>query len=275
MAIIESKGDGYSLFNGVKLPSLPEWDKATYPYALFYTAQNGTLFNLIASPVPYSYSTSYNNGVNEYAAVFLPEKTTKMIFQFKSGATSWSYRMTNANMANGLDVNTAPVGWSNHDIINIDDNSVYLAASEPISLDGMNVIEWDGDTEGLEQWDTQLYYLVSNKTDVDVEKHYHAVSLAVSTNKTTQKANMSFNTSQAYATASTFARYAGKAYVGSLAKGLYLGGKASGAKYTSLFAYYPIEPEQPEIDRGTLFLLYRIFSPDVFYAITGKEHWAE
>jgi hypothetical protein len=33
--------------------------------------------------------------------------------------------------------------WSNHDILNAD-GSVYFAASDPIPLDGMNVIEWDG-----------------------------------------------------------------------------------------------------------------------------------
>lgn len=36
-----------------------------------------------------------------------------------------------------------------------------------------------------------------------------------------------------------------------------------------------VSEEQPELSRGLLFLLYRMFSPAVFHALTGKKHWAE
>jgi hypothetical protein len=35
------------------------------------------------------------------------------------------------------------------------------------------------------------------------------------------------------------------------------------------------EPAVPEMSRGQLYLLYRMFSPVVFYALTGKRHWME
>lgn len=37
----------------------------------------------------------------------------------------------------------------------------------------------------------------------------------------------------------------------------------------------PKEETEPELSRGLLFLLYRMFSPAVFHALTGKRHWME
>jgi hypothetical protein len=51
--------------------------------------------------------------------------------------------------------------WSNTDILN-EDGSLYQATSAPISLDGMNVIEWDGDTTGLVSSSANTHYKVSD-----------------------------------------------------------------------------------------------------------------
>lgn len=47
------------------------------------------------------------------------------------------------------------------------------------------------------------------------------------------------------------------------------------ATLTAVWEEVVVEPEEPELSRGQLFLLYRLFSPAVFHALTGKWHWME
>ena len=162
---------------------------------------------------------------------------------------------------------------SNYDILNTADNSVYLAVSEPISLDGMNVIEWDGDITGLEKHPTVPAYLVSKATDVDVAKEIIYVTETEYGVKAAFKGSFTENNGTYMRPPIWYVADASEAYPTS---GVFI--LKNSSIQCKLFAYYPIEPaepEQPEIDCGTLFLLYRIFSPDVFNAITGKKHWAE
>lgn len=41
------------------------------------------------------------------------------------------------------------------------------------------------------------------------------------------------------------------------------------------YASLDVLDAEGEISRGALYLLYRIFSPDVFHAMTGKKHWTD
>lgn len=161
MAVIESKGDGFSLFNGVKLPSLPEWDKTVYPYAMIYDYES-IRNTLIVSTIPLSVIVSAGR------VTATAECYTRL--QNKSDESPWVLGNETARAA-GWKINGLPI-WSNYDIINTDDNSVYLSASEPISLDGMNVIEWDGDTTGLEQITSTTLYDINVDINLDSTKGY-------------------------------------------------------------------------------------------------------
>lgn len=136
MAVTESKGNGYALYNGVKLPNIDTvWtDKNNCPYAC--TILLGTDYGTVISSFPFMVV----DGVTV-------AKGSIYIFALTDG--SWS-EAPSGTLDDYTTVAGAPPFWASHDITNFADGSVYLAASAPIPLDGMNVIEWDGVTEGLE-----------------------------------------------------------------------------------------------------------------------------
>jgi hypothetical protein len=160
MAVKETKGDGYALYNGVKLPKLPEWDKEKYPYAMTNRDVENNIYTL-------SVYTGRMAVVNDEVAA---ESTgTYGIDWSLSEDGAWvdpvEYKVRGA-----YPLTDYPIIWTNTDIINTADNSVYLSASDPIPLDGMNVIEWDGDTTGLESLSSQCYF-VSYNTDLDTTRN--------------------------------------------------------------------------------------------------------
>lgn len=127
------------LYNGIPLPNVNEvWTddlKAEYPNAAI-TLASGIYYFSYYSTTP----TANQHGVIQGA--------NGRTYQATSGESTW----TKSSVATALTPRT-PI-WSNYDIYYADDveevgGTLYLAASDPIPLDGMQVIEWDGDTEGL------------------------------------------------------------------------------------------------------------------------------
>ena len=155
-------------------------------------------------------------------------------------------------------------------------NGVKVLASEvpegaeSIPLDGMNVIEWDGDTTGLETLMSNAYF-VSHNTDVDTDKDVVYVSTGGVNPQFGITAQQNFGIG--YWGINRVMNYSTVASEDYPIVGIEFLSSSKG--YTSLFAYYPIAEEQPEIDRGTLLILYRMFSPAVFHALTGKTHWSD
>lgn len=138
MAVTTSSGNGFALYNGVKLPNVESaWDKTKYPYALIARFDETIVY---FSTKPFYVDTN--------ADLCLTEVGTMCSYVNDTG---WQDPETITGYpANEPIFNTDgdAIVWTSHDIPNAD-NSVYLAASAPISLDGMTVIEWDGDTTGL------------------------------------------------------------------------------------------------------------------------------
>lgn len=111
------------LYNGVRLPKLPEWDKETYPYA-------------------YVGITTYQ-GIEEYRAYFAKEKHTK-----SSSAMGFitedviRYRLIDGQWVEhgpGISAIIASPLWSNVDIYynsSVEEvgGTLYLAASEPVPV---------------------------------------------------------------------------------------------------------------------------------------------
>lgn len=158
MAITEISGDGYALYGSVKLSVLPDWDKEAYPYVVI-TKTLGIAnlkpyvldYTLWAAQSPFyvykdkqsSLSTSLRFGAN-------PIEYIKCVATKESGFV-WGEVIVANTETTGSDYVTTGTSaiWANTDLL-ADDDTLYLAASTPISLDGMNVIEWDGDTTDLE-----------------------------------------------------------------------------------------------------------------------------
>lgn len=138
--VTETNGDGYALYNGVKLPNIDSvWtDKEAYPYSCIFVAGNGAITGLYIATVPF-----VRNSKN-----MLSFNSDGFLSCYTINDGSWEFAFSDTVVNNESTYSGMDVVWTNTNILN-SDNSTYLAASDPISLDGYNVIEWDGNTEGL------------------------------------------------------------------------------------------------------------------------------
>lgn len=154
--VVESKGDGYALYNGVKLPDIESvWtDKGKYPYAciLFY---DNTTYCLFLS----------TDKLRKRASTLVGGKDGVKGIQYQMENGSWSFLM-NRDFGGTAGAMYAPAIWSSYDL-NDTGGNLILAATSPLPLDGMQVIEWDGDTtglDGLELSETITAYRVADYT---------------------------------------------------------------------------------------------------------------
>lgn len=107
------------LYNGVRLPKLPSWDKTVYPYAAIYI---GLRKYLICSAEPFSMSTDSSGALQ----IGLPDNTAYLEFAVSGGA----WVETNTLYLDTTDYPAENWLWTNTNILN-EDGSVYLALSEP------------------------------------------------------------------------------------------------------------------------------------------------
>ena len=116
------------LYNGVRLPALPKWDKTVYPYAYITRYRYSPLYSLYvtASPVSVLYIGSIiNNGGD--------------INQFYYGALSDELKDWRDWGLEWPDSGEEITVWSNSDVYYADDVSdvggtIYLSASDPVPV---------------------------------------------------------------------------------------------------------------------------------------------
>jgi hypothetical protein len=124
------------LYNGVELPELPEWDKETYPYAALAVSMNG---ELPLGSILYCSTSPIEAVPRESTYWFCPREDSEyvcfiwdLIFNKDTEFGHETKGTCRTDEAFGF---SDAVHWSNHDIYNRDDDSLYLAASNPIRLD--------------------------------------------------------------------------------------------------------------------------------------------
>lgn len=120
------------LYNGVRLPALPEWDRVKYPYAFIYKryspVSRAYVCDLVALPeVAYAYMSSggwavYVGDVDRLGWRVIADSAGNFSTEWQLLETAW----------NGY---VAPPGltWANFGVLN-EDGTVYLAASEPVPV---------------------------------------------------------------------------------------------------------------------------------------------
>lgn len=165
--VTESDGDGYSLYNGVLLLTLPEWNEDVYPYAVLQGMNGSYRFIVSSSPI---YITVVNG--NEYVSV--SSNASGRWWEFHDGGNSWAI----GSYSSVSPVVSLPVFWANYDV-QYEDGTLYLDSSEPISLDGYNIIEWDGDTTGLEFISAYNVYVLTD-VNSDVVNAFTVMNLSYS-----------------------------------------------------------------------------------------------
>ena len=134
------------LYNGVRLPKLPEWDRVAYPYAAIYTYHGkhepyNPIYRLVLSDSPFKIIYA-NSGLGYFYTAIKCYGNYIAYWKIKT-ADDWSGDGSGADgMSFSLDDETGAVIWANTDIFYADDYSadetlagtLYLAASEPIPV---------------------------------------------------------------------------------------------------------------------------------------------
>ena len=240
MAVIESKGDGYALYGGVKLPSLPEWDKETYPYA-FISKRDDTRTRYFFVVSTMAYRINADDGSVPVAST---DGISGVSGNNEPGFTTWKDFTNFAEREEGDGLRVYTPIWSNYDFLNAD-GTTYLAASDPIPLDGMNVIEWDGDTTGLSSTSGNNYWVVADGVNLDITKNYiRKISTGNVSIAGWSETELFYSGSQVrfYKTGEVEFRAVATAHV-------------------ELFAYYPIEEEPEEPDGESIGFIEYLVNP--------------
>lgn len=121
------------LYNNIRLPVLPEWDKATYPYAVmgYYS---DTRVRVVMCKYPYHMIWQGTKAVAEPNDI----NGTGIAYYYNLGDTDWTYDGVTVLPA---DAQVSRVFWTNHDLYYEDEyyddslaGTLYLAASDPVPV---------------------------------------------------------------------------------------------------------------------------------------------
>lgn len=132
-----SKSIAY-LYNGVELPDINTvWtDKATYPCAIIARGiPNGTYYLTVCGDKPYYTEQSY--GTEGYEPIVVAPKPFK---GFSCVGGSWVLNTEDTGYGAALRTGTFELIWTNVDVMNKDNGSVYFNGSDPV------IKGWDGNT---------------------------------------------------------------------------------------------------------------------------------
>lgn len=106
------------LYNGVRLPALPEWDREAYPFAVIVTPTGGGNYQLRIKE-------------NEFFPHIFDDGSMGLL-----GYAHKGFELIDGTWVEKINTNTAYFVWSNHDIIreysNADPDIFY--ASEPVPV---------------------------------------------------------------------------------------------------------------------------------------------
>lgn len=135
----EYKGEPVAyLYNGVRLPKLPEWDKSKYPYVfIFYNdVQNLYVLRFGTENVEYGYFL--------YTITADMKEVYEWGWKLPEGAEYANCTYKEANSDNWSEIKEygqeyfphvdLPIVWTANDILNVEDGTVYAKATDPIPV---------------------------------------------------------------------------------------------------------------------------------------------
>ena len=118
------------LYNGVRLPALPEWDRTVYPYTYIWQSASDQSYHLTCSSVPIIVY-----GADEY---YLSSADSEPFIAYRFQNNIWEYwyqstTSTSATIQIANALSKRSLIWANYDISREDD-TVYLAGSDPVPV---------------------------------------------------------------------------------------------------------------------------------------------
>lgn len=160
------------LYNGVELPDINTvWtDKETYPYAVISDApgfaDSGFGFQLMISSSPTEINSSgsryhVSNAVaKRYALLVHSEEldaalaesdvtAEELAAMYGMGVDAWNLVNEYDSFEAEFPIDSNPTRWANHDILTADD-TVYLAASDPVPVGGKFTLHYPSFLKGVE-----------------------------------------------------------------------------------------------------------------------------
>ena len=114
------------LYNGVRLPALPEWDREMYPFAFIRYDSSGESATYLYCVESFEYSETPGIAGMGWGLIV---PATSLICKLENG--SWG-TFGNHNVF-GQGVYDYLIHWTNFDML-AKDGSIYIAASEPIPV---------------------------------------------------------------------------------------------------------------------------------------------
>lgn len=112
------------LYNGIELPALPEWDKTTYPYAYISQRVSDGAYVLVCT-----------NSKVQYVAISKMAYSNCDFAQYVAADDSFALEKTAVSTNVYIQrQNNETLIWANVDVMQLSDNTVYLAASDPIPV---------------------------------------------------------------------------------------------------------------------------------------------
>lgn len=119
------------LYNGVRLPKLPEWDKETYPYAYIakYSMTEMYHFRVFASPLVFNVDDATGKSIGLQTPT--SESIAYCCYHFEEGDADWRL-VSEASTFESTDV-ILLLKWANHTVYH-ENGTVYMAASDPVPV---------------------------------------------------------------------------------------------------------------------------------------------
>lgn len=147
MAVYRSSGDGYVLYGAVKLQNLPTLESVEEPHYVILKDKYDQYLYLLVSSSPFAIEDNiidilYDGKVADFYLYPQDEEP------FWEKGDEWDCLV--GELQTYIRENSCVLVWTSHDITDSVEEKTYYATT-PIPLDGMKVIEWNGDiTQGWE-----------------------------------------------------------------------------------------------------------------------------
>lgn len=122
-------------YNGVVLPALPEWDKSAYPFGFLVQLSSDDIRFVCTERL--SFGDFGAGGVGNWSIQFFATGSDSISCQYaKLSNGVWGALSSNVGLWTSTSISN--VFWANFDVLDRD-GTVYLAASDPISLGGSSL----------------------------------------------------------------------------------------------------------------------------------------
>lgn len=126
------------LYNGVRLPALPEWDRETYPYAVIVYFPSDKNCKLCVFGEKGYYNPAYDSpGTAVWEVIQFQNAITRITYYDYYDKDPPYFKLKSTSDSDIVSLVQTPgreyLLWSNYDIPN-EDGSLYFAASDPIPV---------------------------------------------------------------------------------------------------------------------------------------------